>query len=47
MKKIKILVGYHRPAQLLRGDIFVPIRAGHTCAREACMDGAISDADSK
>lgn len=38
-KKIKILVGYHKPATLLKSDIFDPIHLGRALATEASKDG--------
>jgi lipopolysaccharide biosynthesis glycosyltransferase len=42
---IKILVGYHKPAQLLKSDILVPIHLGRACATQASKDGAMSEED--
>lgn len=48
MKKapsIKILVGYHKPAVLLKDDILTPIHLGRALATEASKDGAMSQKD--
>ena len=48
MKKtpsIKILVGYHKPAVLLKDDILTPIHLGRALATEASKDGAMSQRD--
>lgn len=42
---IKILVGYHKPATLLKSDILVPIHVGRAVAREASKDGVLSEWD--
>ncbi|MDR1910957.1 MAG: DUF4422 domain-containing protein [Helicobacteraceae bacterium] len=42
--KIKILVGYHKPATLLKSDIFTPIHLGRAVALDESKDGAL-DAD--
>lgn len=44
-KKIKILVGYHKPATLLKSDIFVPIHLGRALTTEASKDGEMSPED--
>lgn len=43
--KVKILVGYHKPATLLKSDVFVPIHLGRALATEASKDGAMSQDD--
>lgn len=45
--KIKILVGYHRPATLLKSDIYVPIHLGRAVAREKSKDGVLSEQGSR
>ena len=45
MTKIKILVGYHKPAYLLKSDILVPIHLGRALATEASKDGVMSEED--
>ncbi len=42
---IKILVGYHKPATLLKSDILVPIHLGRAVAKEASKDGVLSEWD--
>lgn len=42
---IKILVGYHKPATLLKDDILTPIHLGRSLATEASKDGGISEND--
>ena len=44
-KTVKILVGYHKPATLIKSDIFVPIHLGRALATEASKDGKISEED--
>ncbi|HBK6302481.1 TPA: DUF4422 domain-containing protein, partial [Campylobacter jejuni] len=44
---IKILVGYHKPAELLKDDILTPIHLGRALATEASKDGNISKDDYK
>ncbi len=46
-KKIKILVAYHKPATLLKSEIFVPIHVGRDVALEKSKDGVLSDKDKK
>ncbi|MBR1776651.1 DUF4422 domain-containing protein [bacterium] len=45
MKKIKILVGYHKKDKLYKNDIMVPIHCGRVLATEASKDGKISQED--
>lgn len=40
---VKILVGYHKPAILLKNDVLVPIHLGRALATQASKDGAMSD----
>lgn len=40
--KIKILVGYHKPADLLKDDILTPIHLGRALATESSKDGQMS-----
>ncbi|ELL7168382.1 DUF4422 domain-containing protein [Campylobacter jejuni] len=42
---IKILVGYHKPAELLKDDILTPIHLGRALATEASKDGEMSKED--
>ncbi|WP_270991463.1 DUF4422 domain-containing protein [Campylobacter upsaliensis] len=42
---IKILVGYHKPAKLLKDDILTPIHLGRALATEASKDGEMSQED--
>ncbi|HHD0572776.1 DUF4422 domain-containing protein [Campylobacter coli] len=42
---IKILVGYHKPAVLLKNEIFTPIHLGRALATETSKDGEISKED--
>ncbi|WP_086244790.1 DUF4422 domain-containing protein [Campylobacter devanensis] len=44
---VKILIAYHKPAPLIKSDIFVPIHVGRSVAKEASKDGVISDEDLK
>ena len=44
-KNIKIIVSYHKPASLLKSDIFMPIHAGRVIAREKSKDGNASECD--
>lgn len=43
--KVKILVGYHKPAVLLKDEILTPIHLGRALATEASKDGTMSEAD--
>ena len=42
---VKILVGYHKPAQLLKSDILVPIHLGRALATQISKDGQMSEED--
>ena len=42
---IKILVGYHKPAVLLKDEILTPIHLGRVLATQASKDGEISKED--
>ena len=42
---VKILVGYHKPAVLLKSDVLVPIHLGRALATQASKDGAMSEED--
>lgn len=42
---VKILVGYHKPAYLLKNDVFVPIHLGRALVKEDSKDGKISEED--
>ena len=42
---IKILVGYHKPAVLLKDEILTPIHLGRALATEASKDGELSKQD--
>ena len=42
---IKILVGYHKPASLLKSDILVPIHLGRAIADQISKDGYLSEED--
>ncbi len=44
-KKIKILVGYHKPAVLLKSDILEPIHLGRDLLTKASKDGKMSQED--
>lgn len=44
---IKILVGYHKPAPLLKSDLFVPIHLGRAIVNLASKDGYASESDKK
>lgn len=39
-KKVKILVGYHKPSVLLKSDILVPIHLGRAVSKAFSKDGA-------
>ncbi|OEW33829.1 hypothetical protein AJ878_00050, partial [Campylobacter jejuni] len=43
--KVKILVGYHKPAVLLKDDILTPIHLGRVLATQASKDGEMSKED--
>ena len=43
--KVKILIGYHKPAVLIKDDIFVPIHLGRALTTKASKDGAMSRED--
>ena len=43
--KLKILVGYHKPALLLKSDVLVPIHLGRALATQASKDGKMSSDD--
>ncbi|EAH7988403.1 DUF4422 domain-containing protein [Campylobacter jejuni] len=43
--KVKILVGYHKPAVLLKDDILTPIHLGRALATQASKDGEMSKED--
>ncbi|MDR2033857.1 MAG: DUF4422 domain-containing protein [Helicobacteraceae bacterium] len=45
--KIKILVGYHKPATLLKSEIFTPIHLGRAIAQSENKDGALDENDLK
>ena len=47
MKKIsiKILVGYHKPAVLLKNDILTPIHLGRSLATKTSKDGSMNQED--
>ena len=40
---VKILVGYHKPAVLLKNEVLVPIHLGRALATQASKDGAMSE----
>lgn len=42
---VKILVGYHKPAPLLKSDIPTPIHLGRDVAMESSRDGALSEGE--
>ncbi|WP_265611387.1 DUF4422 domain-containing protein [Campylobacter jejuni] len=42
---IKILVGYHKPATLIKNDILTPIHLGRALVTEASKDGEMSKGD--
>lgn len=42
---IKILVGYHKPAKLLKDEILTPIHLGRALATQASKDGEMSKED--
>ncbi len=44
-KKLKILVGYHKPADIIRDDIFVPIHLGRALGPSITKDGILNRDD--
>lgn len=42
---IKNLVGYHKPAYLVKSDIWVPIHLGRALATQASKDGKMTEED--
>ncbi len=42
---IKILVGYHKPATLIKDDVYVPIQLGRAIESEPAFDGQLSEED--
>jgi len=42
---IKIFVGYHKPYQLLKSEIFIPIHLGRTAAKEQAFDTKLNKKD--
>ena len=42
---VKILVAYHKPAALIKNDIFVPIHLGRSLATKITKDGTMNDKD--
>ncbi|PCH31293.1 hypothetical protein BGS46_00015, partial [Campylobacter sp. 113] len=44
-KKIKILIGYHKPAVLLKDEILTPIHLGRSLTTQASKDGKLSKED--
>ena len=42
---VKILVAYHRPAALLKDEVFTPIQGGRAIASQAAKDGAVVSED--
>lgn len=42
---VKILVGYHKPATLIKNEIFEPIHLGRALATESSKDGEMSQED--
>ncbi|KQH56827.1 glycosyl transferase, partial [Campylobacter coli] len=45
--KVKILVGYHKPAVLLKDEILTPIHLGRALATQVSKDGEMSKEDFK
>lgn len=45
--KVKILVAYHKPTELLKNDVFIPVHGGRAVAEEKSKDGVISKKDLK
>ena len=43
--KLKILVGYHKPAELVKDDIFFPIQLGHAIGSSVSKEGIMEHAD--
>ncbi len=44
-KKVKLLVTYHKPAPLLKGEMFVPMNGGRANLQKKYLEGKISDFD--
>ncbi|HEC1584163.1 TPA: DUF4422 domain-containing protein, partial [Campylobacter upsaliensis] len=42
---VKILIGYHKPAVLVKDDVLTPIHLGRALATEASKDGEMSQED--
>lgn len=42
---VKILVGYHKPAVLLKNDLLIPIHVGRASAGQFSKDGIMSESD--
>jgi hypothetical protein len=43
--KVKMLVCYHKPAHLLKDDVFVPMHLGRAVATQASKDGTVNSDD--
>lgn len=43
--KVKILVAYHKPAELLKSTVYVPVWAGKNIAMQNTKDGKLSRCD--
>lgn len=43
--KVKIFVGYHKPAKLVKNNVFEPIHLGRALATRASKDGAMDEED--
>ncbi len=43
--KVKILIGYHKPAYLLKDDVLTPIHLGRKLSTEVSKDGDVSQED--
>lgn len=44
-KKVKLFVTYHKPAPLLKGEMFVPMNGGRANLQKKYLEGKISDFD--
>ena len=44
-KNIKIFINYHKPARLLKNNIFVPIHIGRDLALQISKDGKLDNKD--
>lgn len=45
LPKVKILIGYHKPAVLFKSKILVPVQGGRACDKEISKDGRLDPLD--